>query len=77
MKYPIVIEKAEHNYSAYCPDVDGCVAVGDTLEEVKQQMAEALEFHFEGLLMDKDPVPEAQSIVDYVEVNIPAAAPQT
>ena len=46
MKYAIVIERAEHNYSAYCPDVLGCLAVGDTLEKVKQQMAEALEFHY-------------------------------
>ena len=71
MKYVIVIEKAEHNYSAYCPDVLGCVAVGDTLEEVRQQMAEALEFHFEGLLMDNDPIPTAQTIVDYVDVESP------
>ena len=77
MKYSIIIEKAKYNYSAYCPDVDGCVAVGDTIEEVKQQMAEALEFHFESMLMDGDPIPQPESIADYVEVNIPAIAPQT
>lgn len=71
MKYAIVIEKAEHNYSAYCPDVLGCVSVGDTLEEVKHQMAEALDFHFEGLMMDGDPIPTAQTIVDYIDVDVP------
>ena len=71
MKYPIIIEKAENNYSAYSPDVDGCVAVGDTVEEVKQQMAEALEFHFEGMLKDNESIPQPESIVDSVEVNIP------
>lgn len=76
MKYSIVIEKAEHNYAAYSPDVDGCVATGDTIESVKQQIAEALEFHFEGLLMDKDPIPSARTIVDYVEVNVPTNVPQ-
>lgn len=71
MKYAIVIEKAEHNYSAYCLDVFGCVAVGDTIEQVKQRMVEALEFHFEGLLMDGDPIPQAETIVDYIDVDIP------
>ncbi len=49
MHYAIVIEKAENNYAAYAPDVQGCAATGATIEEVKQQIQEALEFHFEGL----------------------------
>lgn len=71
MKYAIIIEKAENNYSAYAPDVPGCVAAGDTFEEVKQLMQEALEFHFEALQMDSLPIPESTSQVEYVEVKVP------
>jgi predicted RNase H-like HicB family nuclease len=72
MKYAIVIEKSPSNYGAYAPDVDGCIATGDTLEEVKQNMQEALEFHFEGMREDKLPIPEPPSQVAYVDVEIPA-----
>ena len=57
MRYAVVIERAEHNYSAYVPDVDGCVATGDTVEEVTAQIAEALAFHFTGMAEDGDPIP--------------------
>ena len=49
MKYAIVIEEGENNYSAYVPDLPGCVSTGKTLEEVKKNMEEAIEFHLEGL----------------------------
>ncbi len=49
MKYTIIIEKAEENYSAYCPDLPGCIATGRTEEETIQRMKEAIEFHIEGL----------------------------
>ncbi|MBD3563461.1 type II toxin-antitoxin system HicB family antitoxin, partial [Planktothrix sp. FACHB-1355] len=49
MRYAVVIEKAEGNYSAYVPDLPGCVSVGDTIEEVKQNIQEAIEFHLEGM----------------------------
>lgn len=71
MKYAVIIEKAENNYSAYAPDVPGCAATGDTVEEVKQQIQEALLFHFEGLQMASIPIPESTFQVDYVEVKIP------
>ena len=72
MKYAIVIEKVEgSNYSAYVPDLPGCVATGDTLQEVKQLMQEGIEFHLEGMRKDGDPIPEPTTIADYVEV--PAA----
>ncbi|WP_366932281.1 type II toxin-antitoxin system HicB family antitoxin [Nostoc sp. NMS8] len=64
----MVIEKAEGNYSAYVPDLPGCVAVGETLEEVKQMIAEAIEFHIEGMLEDGLPVPKPTSISHEVEV---------
>jgi predicted RNase H-like HicB family nuclease len=70
MRYPIIIEKAQHNYAAYSPDVPGCVATGSTIEEVKQQFAEALQFHFEGLLEDNEPLPIPTSQFDYVELSL-------
>ncbi len=71
-KYAIIIEKAENNYAAYAPDVPGCAAVGDTLEEVKREIKEALEFHFEGMLEDGELIPEPTTLCDYVEIEVPA-----
>ncbi|MGV0104032.1 HicB family protein [Nostoc sp. DSM 114160] len=68
MQYVVVIEKAEGNYSAYVPDLPGCVAVGETLEEVKQMIAEAIEFHIEEMLEDGLPIPKPTSIAHKVEV---------
>jgi predicted RNase H-like HicB family nuclease len=68
-RYPIVIEKAEHNYSAYLPDIDGCVTTGQTPEEVVKNMQEALRLHLSSMLEDGDPLPPP-STVDYVEVEI-------
>ncbi len=69
MRYAIVIEKAPSNYSAYVPDLPGCVATGKTIEEVKQQIAEAISFHLEGLQMEGLPIPLPLSISDYVEAS--------
>ncbi len=69
-KYAIIIEKAENNYAAYVPDVPGCIATGYTLEEVKNEIKEALEFHFEGMLEDGDTIPYPASICDYVDVEV-------
>ena len=69
MRYAIVIEKAEGNYSAYVPDLPGCVATGSTVEEVEQQIREAIEFHLEGLRQDGATIPQPSSQVEYVEVN--------
>ena len=60
-KYEIVVEKGETNYSAYSPDVPGCGATGDTLEEVLEQIQGAIEFHLEGLKEDGLPVPEPKT----------------
>jgi predicted RNase H-like HicB family nuclease len=68
MRYAIVIEKADSNYSAYVPDLPGCVATGQTIEEAEQQIREAIEFHLEGLRTDGLPIPNPQSQVEYVEV---------
>ena len=69
MRYAVVIEKAEGNYGAYVPDLPGCVATGDTIEEVEREIQEAIEFHIEGLRADGLPVPEPSSRVEYVEVT--------
>ncbi|MBI5949888.1 MAG: type II toxin-antitoxin system HicB family antitoxin [Chloroflexi bacterium] len=66
MRYAVVIERAESNYSAYVPDLPGCVAVGDTIEEVAAEIREAILFHIEGLKEDGLPVPEPVTVVDYV-----------
>lgn len=68
MKYAIVIEKAENNYSAYVPDLPGCIATGATIEEVEQQIQEAIEFHLDGMREDGEPIPPPSSHVEYVDV---------
>jgi predicted RNase H-like HicB family nuclease len=68
MRYAIVVEKAENNYSAYVPDLPGCVATGSTLEEVEREIRGAIEFHIEGLVEDGLPIPEPASVVQYVEI---------
>ncbi len=70
MQYAVVIEKGEQNYSAYVPDLTGCVATGDTLEDVRQEIRTAIDFHLEGLKEDGIPVPEAKTVCDYVEASV-------
>jgi predicted RNase H-like HicB family nuclease len=61
MRYAVVIEKGERNYSAYVPDLPGCVSVGDTPDEVKAEIREAIEFHLEGMREDGLPIPRPSS----------------
>lgn len=68
MRFAIVVEKAGNNYSAYVPDLPGCVATGQTVEETEREIREAVEFHIEGLIEDGLPVPQPESIVEYLEV---------
>ena len=68
MRYAIVIENAGPNYSAYVPDLPGCVATGATAEEVEREIREAIEFHLEGLLEDGFPIPAPSSAVRYVDI---------
>lgn len=67
MRYAVVIEKTETNYSAYVPDLPGCVATGETVAEVENEISEAIRFHIEGLNEDGLPVPSPTSIAEYVE----------
>ena len=68
MRYAIVIERAEGNYSAYVPDLPGCVATGATVSEVESEIREAILFHLDGSREDGLPVPPGASQVEYVEV---------
>ena len=68
MRYAIVIEKTDGNHSAYVPDLPGCVASGDTVAAVENEIREAIRFHIEGLQTDGLPVPEHTSIAEYVEM---------
>ena len=70
MRYAIVIEKAEDNFSAYVPDLPGCIATGATVQEVEAEIREAIIFHVEGLREDGLPVPLGESTVDYVDVAV-------
>jgi predicted RNase H-like HicB family nuclease len=68
MRYAVVIEQADNNYSAYVPDLPGCVATAATLDQVEMQIREAIAFHLEGLREDGTPIPQPSSRVEYVEV---------
>lgn len=68
MRYAIVIEKAEGNFSAYVPDLPGCIATGVTFDEVESQIREAIEFHLEGMREDGTPIPPPASRVEYVDI---------
>jgi len=67
MRYAVVIEKAESNYSAYVPALPGCVATGSSVKEVEKEIRDAIRFHIEGLKEDGLPVPAPSSIAEYVE----------
>ena len=68
MRYAIVIEQAGLNYSAYVPDLPGCVATGSSIEELEEHIREAIAFHLDGLREDGMPVPAPSSHVDYVDI---------
>jgi predicted RNase H-like HicB family nuclease len=67
-RYPVVIEQTGTGYSAFSPDVSGCVAVGDTEEETRRNFQDALIEHFRAMREVGEPIPEPRSSVDYVEV---------
>jgi predicted RNase H-like HicB family nuclease len=73
MRCVVVIEKGERNDSANVPDLPGCVSVGDSLEDVKAEIRDAIEFHLEGMREDGLPIPKPSSEADYVEVGEQAA----
>jgi predicted RNase H-like HicB family nuclease len=68
MKYLIILEKTTTGYSAYSPDLLGCVSTGVTPEETVQNMQEAIEFHIDGLKLEGLPIPKPQTQSAYVEI---------
>jgi predicted RNase H-like HicB family nuclease len=68
VRWAIVIEGSEGSYGAYVPDLPGCVTTGDTLDEVRAMMREAIEFHLDGMREDGTVIPEPATRVSYVEV---------
>jgi predicted RNase H-like HicB family nuclease len=73
MRYLIIIERGEHNLSAYVPDLPGCVTTGATREEVIARMREAIELHLQGMREDGEPIPEPNSDPGWVEVSLPSS----
>ncbi|HEV7995863.1 MAG TPA: type II toxin-antitoxin system HicB family antitoxin [Stellaceae bacterium] len=70
MRYAVVVEIAGNNYSAYVPDLPGCIATGGTLEKTEQLIRKAVELHLNGLREDGSPIPQPTSQVQYVEVAV-------
>ena len=68
MRWAVVIEKSENGFGAYVPDLRGCVAVAESVAETEKPIKEAIEFHLEGMCEDGQPIPEASSLAEYVEV---------
>jgi len=71
MRYAIVIERTAGNYSAYVPDLPGCVATGATQAEVEALLRDAIELHLAGMREDKQSIPEPSSRVEYFDIQIP------
>lgn len=69
-KYLVIIEKSENNYSAYSPDLPGCVSTGITLEETLSRMRDAIQFHLEALKKEGLDIPEPSTKVEYIEISI-------
>jgi predicted RNase H-like HicB family nuclease len=76
-RFLVVIEKVNNNYSAYSPDLPGCIASGATREEAEKNMYEAIEMHIQGLLEDKLDIPESKSFAEYVAVPEKSSMEQT
>jgi len=70
MRYAVVIEKAPKNYSAYVPDLPGCISTGQSIGNTMDMLREAIELHLEGMIIDGDPVPEATTECAYVDVEL-------
>jgi len=68
MKYAVIYEKTGTGYSAYAPDLPGCVAAGPTLEDAAELMRGAVEMHLEAMREDGDPIPEPTTVADYIAV---------
>ena len=70
-RFLVIIEKGETGYGAYAPDLPGCVAVGDTREEVEREMRAAIALHLQGMIEDHEPIPSGDSLAECIEVSLP------
>jgi predicted RNase H-like HicB family nuclease len=68
-RFLIIVEKANGNYSAYCPDLPGCVATGKTMEQVLKRMEEAIKLHLQGMKEDNIPIPQIKSFAEYISLE--------
>ena len=73
-RFLIILEQGEHNYSAYVPDLPGCIATGRTRQEVEQNMREAIVLHVQAMLEDGESIPVLQTTAEYVEISVPGSA---
>ena len=73
-RFLIIIESGKHNYSAYVPDLPGCIAVGNTVEEVEKNMQGAIKMHLRGMIEDHEPIPTPQTTARYVDIAFPESA---
>ncbi len=69
MRYAVVFEKAPDNWAAYVPDLPGCVTTGQTLSATRRLIAEAIQFHVEGMRLRGEPVPEPTAVAEIVEIQ--------
>jgi predicted RNase H-like HicB family nuclease len=69
MRYAVIIEKGDTSYGASVPDLPGCIAVGETLDEVQRLIREAIAFHLEGLKLQGLPIPEPTTLAEYIEAT--------
>ena len=76
-RFLIVIEKAKGNYSAYSPDLPGCIATGKTKRDVEQRIHKAIELHIKGLIEDGLPIPQTRAIAEYIAITKKALASST
>jgi predicted RNase H-like HicB family nuclease len=70
-RFLIIIEKGDTSYGAYAPDLPGCVTVGETREEVEREMRAAIALHLQEISEDNEPIPNGESIAEYVEISLP------
>lgn len=69
MQYAVVVEPSENGYGAYVPDLPGCVALGDTVDETLKLVQEAIELHLDGMREDGEQIPEPKTVCEYVVVG--------
>jgi len=70
VKYSVIIEKTGGNYSAYCPDLPGCIATGKSIKETLTKIKESIQFHIEGMKEEGFPIPLPSSRVEYIEIPV-------